>query len=824
MRTRFFPLLLIPLVVLPAQLRSQVVRGQLLNGETGLPLEGAMMVLLRGTQEESMVLTNAMGRFIIRAPRPGAFTVRADRIGHASTVSEAFNLSPGDTVDLRMVAEVRAIQLEGLEISGEARCDIRPEAGRAVATVWEEARKALAAAALTEEAGVYRYRIIRFVRDLDKNGRRVLADRRTASQGYLAVPFESLPADALISQGFIRPDPGGDLYFAPDANVLLSDPFLDTHCLGLTAGEDETSGLVGVTFEPVSGRDLPEIRGVVWVDPGSGELSHVDYTYDNLDPALRSEAVGGKVVFQGLPDGTWIVTEWRIRMPSAALSSDFRGGRQMVLAGIREVGGEVDRVRDRRGQTVLEASRATLTGVVMDSTGGAPLTGARVELMGTGQSTLTDSVGAFRISGISEGVYAVGFSHPDVPMIGKLPEPQEVELTSGEVRSVRMVAPPLSEILAAACPDVERPEGSAVLTGVVRRGDTGDPLSGVTVRVRWSDFRFHGTEAVSGRMQTMMGVMEDGLEGRTDRSGRYLACAVPGDHPLRLEAETEEMAAAVVDIRVPQGQPLLSRDLTVVEGANGTVVGLVLDFENRSPLDGVRVRLRGQGREAVTNDDGRFVLTDLPLGRQVLQAEMLGRRTLTDTVRIRPGDTLQLEIRLPSQALEIEGISVEVLSRNEMGFRQEGFSGGRFDQITPEEMDVIRDRVTDIVDVIRRTGSPRIRVTDYTTGGVPMGFCIRWTRRELSQGGALQRSAEAGARGTTPSCTSMLVVVDGMPQQDVGGSGPTIPATEFLLDLSPEDIESVRVISPVQARFQYGAMGDRGALIIETRRGGEPRE
>ena len=163
---------------------------------------------------------------------------------------------------------------------------------------------------------------------------------------------------------------------------------------------------------------------------------------------------------------------------------------------------------------------------------------------------------------------------------------------------------------------------------------------------------------------------------------------------------------------------------------------------------------------------------------------------------------------------------MEVLSRGEREFRQDGFSGGRFDRITPAEMDVIRNRVTDVVDVIRRTGSPRIRITDNSTGGVPMGFCIRWTRRELSEGGALQRGAEAEYRGTTPSCTSMLIVLDGMPQQNVGGGGPTVPATEFLLDLSPEDIESVSVLSPVQARFQFGTQGDRGALVIETRRGG----
>lgn len=810
------------LLSIPLQGTAQVVRGQLLNGETGLPLEGAMMILLNGDREEAMVLTNAAGRFIIRAPESGSFTVRADRIGHASTLSEPFILSPGDTVDLRMVAEVSAIQLKGLEVSGEARCDIRPEAGATVATVWEEARKALSAAALTEEEGLYRYRTIRFVRDLEKDGRRVLSEQRRASQGYLRVPFESLPAETLISQGFIQPDPEGDLYFAPDANVLLSDPFLDTHCLGIRAGRDDTAGLLGVSFEPIAGRELPEIRGVVWVDPDTGELSHLDYTYDNLDPALRSEAVGGRVVFQGLPDGTWIVTEWRIRMPTATLSSDFRGGRQMVLAGIREVGGEVDRVQDQAGRTVMEATRATLTGVVLDSTGVSPLPGARVEMAGTQYTAVTDSVGAFRISGISEGVYAVAFTHPEVPALGGLPEPAEVELSTGEVASVRLVSPSVSEILAAACSGVERPEGSAVLTGMVRDGETGASLADATVRILWTDFRFRGTEGGGGRWQTMAGIQEQGLEGQTDETGRFLACAVPSNHPLRLVAETNELMSEVVDLRIPPDQALFLRDITTVRSGTGGIMGLTVDWEDQTPLEGVRVALTELNMEALSDGNGRFSFSDVPLGRHLLEAEMLGRGTVTDTVRVRPGGELRLELRLPTRALEIEGVSVEVLSRREMEFRQEGFSGGRVDVLTPEEIDAVRHRVTNVVDLIRTMGSPRIRVTEETSHGFPMGFCIHWTRRETSVEAGRQRAGATSAQGSQSSCQSMLVVVDGIPRQDMGGAGPTIPATEFLLDLSPEDIESIRVLSPVQARFQFGVRGERGALVIETRRGGRP--
>lgn len=181
----------------PRPLSGQVVRGQLLSADTGIPLEGAMMVLQADGQEVGVVLTNGAGRFILRAPSAGTYTVRADRIGFASTLSDPFQLARGDTLDLRMVSQVQVIELEGLYIEGESRCTVRPEAGRAVALalVWEEARKALAATAFTEEQGLYRYRIVRFLRELDKRARRVLQESRRVTGGYLRTPFESLPAD-----------------------------------------------------------------------------------------------------------------------------------------------------------------------------------------------------------------------------------------------------------------------------------------------------------------------------------------------------------------------------------------------------------------------------------------------------------------------------------------------------------------------------------------------------------------------------------------------------------------------------------------------------
>ena len=381
------------------------------------------------------------------------------------------------------------------------------------------------------------------------------------------------------------------------------------------------------------------------------------------------------------------------------------------------------------------------------------------------------------------------------------------------------------EMLAAACGEAERPEGSAVVAGVVRDATSGEPLPGAIVRVLWTDFRFSGTGVArggQGQLQALVGRSDEGLQGESDSEGRFLACGVPTDFPVTLEAEVEAIASEPQSLRIPPESPFLSRDIPILRSATGTLLGQVVDWVSGTPLDGVAVTVETRGTMALTGEDGRFRFDNLPVGQHVLAAELLGHSSLRDTVAVRPDNPIQLELRLPTEALELEGISVEVLSQRELDFRREGFSGGRFDAITPEEMAEIRDRVTDVVDVIQKMGSPRIRISDTNTMGVPMGFCIRWTRRELSVQAGRLRAQETGGRGTDSGCTNMLIVLDGIPQQDVGGMGPTIPASDFILDLTPEEIQSIRVLSPVQARFQYGAMGDRGALVIETRLGSPP--
>ena len=221
-----------------------------------------MMTLMDrdGNPVERTLTNTSTGLFELRAPGPGEYRVRAERIGYATTFSAFFEISAGETFTVEISAPVEALTLEGITAAGGPRCEVRPEEGMAVARVWNEARKALAAAAWTQERGLYRYEMLGINRLLDERGRRVEVEDRVYRQSLVPAPYVARAADSLVSDGFARLSADASEFWAPDADVLLSDAFLDTHCLRVRSGGRT---LVGLDFEPVPDRDVPEIAAAL---------------------------------------------------------------------------------------------------------------------------------------------------------------------------------------------------------------------------------------------------------------------------------------------------------------------------------------------------------------------------------------------------------------------------------------------------------------------------------------------------------------------------------------------------------------------------------
>lgn len=334
-------LALFPALLLATPAAAQTVRGVVVD-EAERPVVGMLVKLVTPTGRAAGrgALTDAQGRFTLTAPAPGRYTVRAERVGYRAA-SSAVDLEGGRTAEVRLVTAVRAFVLPALEVSAQ-RCSVRPAEEDPANTLWEEARKALETAALLQDERRVEYTVRTFgsvlVMRTGRTRRRVSEPRRVTGR-----PFHTLSPAELAEGGWVREEGDSLSFYGPDAHALLSDEFLDTHCLYVDP-ERSDARTVALAFQPVRQRRVVDIQGALLLDRRTGELQQVEYEYTglNLGQGQRMPA-RGLVGFQGLPSGVWFVSSWHISTTAVARGTDWsHGGREVAaVTEIRQAGGEV---------------------------------------------------------------------------------------------------------------------------------------------------------------------------------------------------------------------------------------------------------------------------------------------------------------------------------------------------------------------------------------------------------------------------------------------------------------------------------------------------
>jgi len=388
-------------------------------------------------------LTDEGGSFRLRAPAPGRYALRAERIGFQTVTSTPFELSEGPAVRMDLEAAAKAVALEGIRVEGERRCVVHPEEGQALAQVWDEARKALRNQEWTDETGLVRFRLTNYERELDPQSLSVLSESRRSVGWTGRNPIRSLPVEDLLENGFIRrEDDGGYTFLGPDATVLLSDAFLETHCFRLEADEAE-AGLIGLAFEPLRRGRMADITGTLWLGRQDAKLRFLTFGYTSSPWPEASGVANGRVEFEELPGGAWVIRRWWIRMPRMVQSVDmaFRGITRLRVAAIVEAGGAA---------TQVDASRAGAAG------------GERTD-------------------------------PPDV----------DVRAAGGRTPEAARDVPGGASLLDMVCPEEDRVGGSSAVAGVVRGSRDGAPVAGATVTLEWATYRIVGGREVQGDVRTV---------------------------------------------------------------------------------------------------------------------------------------------------------------------------------------------------------------------------------------------------------------------------------------------------------------------------------
>ena len=527
--------------VLVPSVAAQTVRGELVEEGSNKPIVGAFVLLLDLTGlEQTRAMTDALGRFTLRAPGEGQYRLQAVAVGRESSIPDPVYIAADSTVGLRIEMQMLAVALPALVVEADRVCRVRPEAGVAAAQLWDEARKVLEAVVWTERRGMLHHRIAQYDRLLAPRSLDVLDQQISQHEGvYRGSPFVTLSPRHLAEWGYVQELPTGEWSFdAPDANVLLSDAFADVHCLAVAEPDQRRPDLVGLAFEPVRDREVADVDGVLWLDAESAELRFFEFRYRNLPEVLRevdSRLIGGRVDFLRLPDGPWIVERWWIRMPEVGIRTGLLGrrGRQAVLLAIREQGGWVEEVQTLSGRIVWRAPTAVLMGRI--TWRDDPLEGADLVLVGPNRAARSDSDGRFRLDSLIPGRYTLVFSHEAVPPWIHIQPPALITIGASDTLALDLALESPMDIWARECPQSGTGPETGMVAGLVRDAQSGLLLPDIRVAITWQRVRVAGG---------FLRVEDFGTTATTDERGYYSICGPPTNVVLSVEAWSETFRGA----------------------------------------------------------------------------------------------------------------------------------------------------------------------------------------------------------------------------------------------------------------------------------------
>jgi hypothetical protein len=531
----------------PKSIHAQTIRGTVVDSATGVAVGRGFVALLDGSGAEvSRMLTSREGEFQFVLRGPGTFSLRSERIAYRVAQLGLGLVEAGEVRTVSLLAPAIPLRLDAIEFESETQCRMSPADGRNTAALWEEATKALRAASWSAENDIYVHTLHHYERGLDIRRRLVESEQTTVRTGNFRAPFRSIPPEELFEKGYIFDDGGGAWYNAPDANTLLHDTFVATHCFRVTRDRDHET-MIGLGFEPVSDRELPDIKGVLWLDQESWELRQIDYTYTRVPNRIRDERVGGMIEFLVMPSGAWIVSKFQIRKPQLVRYEDRRGRvGSAELGGFQDSGGNVTRIETRGGELLYESpDLVTITGTVYDSAASRTLGGAQVEVVGTGYSATTGPLGGFEISALLDGEYQMSFDHIRLDSLGFAATPTEIELRPGQRVDVDLFVPSEESVLRFLCPASPGNARTRTLVGTVRNPTNGRGVADAVILARWQNISMTG-DAFRG--------VGEAAGTQSDVWGNYVLCDLPKDALIEIEATQDSVNFGIASVRFSDGR------------------------------------------------------------------------------------------------------------------------------------------------------------------------------------------------------------------------------------------------------------------------------
>ena len=229
-----------------------------------------------------------------------------------------------------------------------------------------------------------------------------------------------------------------------------------------------------------------------------------------------------------------------------------------------------------------------------------------------------------------------------------------------------------------------------------------------------------------------------------------------------------------------------------------TVTGRVLDPGTGTPIPAVQVFISALDLGSLTQQNGRYLLQNVPAGTHTLGAARIGYRTAEVQITVGGGQTVEQNFAMTEEALQLD----EIIVTGTPGGMQRRAIGNTVASVDVGDI-VANVAITNFQDLLsgRTTG---LQFTSLS-GNVGTGTAIRI------------RGTGSFTLGVQP-----LIYVDGVRVNNDTGAGPTLGGGDnvsVLDDFNPEDIESVEIIKGPSAASLYGTEASAGVIQIITKKG-----
>ncbi len=229
----------------------------------------------------------------------------------------------------------------------------------------------------------------------------------------------------------------------------------------------------------------------------------------------------------------------------------------------------------------------------------------------------------------------------------------------------------------------------------------------------------------------------------------------------------------------------------------GMVRGTVIEQGTNRPLPGAQVSIRGTSRGGLTDANGAFLISGVPVGEATVRVESIGFRAVEQRVNVASGQTAVVNFEMQQSAIGLDEIVVT------------GTAGRTTKRAIGNSVSTIKaDQITEV--------APINNVQQLLQGRTPGVTLLASTGMVGGSSRIRVRGASSLTAGNEP-----VVFIDGVRVLSGTSStqGNTAQGINLLESINPSDIESIEVIKGPAAATLYGAEAAAGVIQIITKKG-----